>query len=236
MNFIFSDKGAAYLKNNMNICLEDFNNKLLTDAENHLEYFKHLIDFMIALTPPHQYSLIQCTDPKYMENDQFLNDRFFDFIKKYSISDDTNEYHISDTIRHAFLSFKEGGIYRLYKAREAEGWYPKVIIRQNLGSRDSIGNLEVEVVIYRGTSKEEYTSGVFGQSWSLSEKIANEFAFKHYSVHDGYINTSRVLMKSRIRNDSIYYYDEDDSEKEIIIDEREIIVDPPELVEERFLE
>jgi len=235
MEVIFSKKGASYLKNNMNICLEDFTEKLLLDAKNHLNYFKEFVDYMIGLTPPYPYSKIECADPEYIQNDLFLNKKFCEFIDKNSISEGTSEYFISDTLRHAFISFKEGGLYRLFKFREAEGWYPKVIIRQQINSRDSISNLETEVVVYRGTSKEEYDSGLFGQSWTLSELVANDFAFKHYSVHDKYVNTSRVVIKTKIHKDSIYYYNSDDDEQETIIDERKIIIAPPEIIVESVL-
>ena len=74
-------------------------------------------------------------------------------------------------------------VYIIYnKHREAENWYPKVIIRKKLGTNSLAG----DVVIYRGTSKSEFELGEFSQSWTLNEAVAHDFAFKHYQGHDAY--------------------------------------------------
>ncbi len=236
MNNLLSKEGELYLKDKMNICLVDFKKKLLSDASTQLIFFKDLIDFMISLEPPYKYSEIgDCSDINNIKNDEFLNFEMITFLKKSSILDDSNEYYIFDILRHAFISFKEGGLYSLYKHREAEVWYLKIIIRQNMGCRADINNLNNEVIIYRGTSEDEYTSKKYGQSWTLSKKIADDFAFVHYSGQTDYENTTRVTIKTKIKKESIYYYNKDDDEKEIIVDERKIIVNSSEVVEKKKL-
>lgn len=42
------------------------------------------------------------------------------------------EYSIFDSFCHAFIFFKQYGLYELYKHREAEEWYPKIIIRSKI--------------------------------------------------------------------------------------------------------
>jgi len=236
MNNLLSKKGEFYLKNKMNICLVDFKNKLLSGASTQLIFFKDLIDFMISLKPPYKYSETgDCSDTNNIENNRFLNLEMINFLKKSSILDDSSEYYIFDILCHAFISFKEGGLYGLYKNREAEVWYLKIIIRQNMGCRTDINNLNNEVIIYRGTSEDEYNSKKYGQSWTLSKKIADDFAFKHYSGQTDYQNTTRVTIKAKIKKESIYYYNKDDNEKEIIVDERNIIVNLSEVVEKNKL-
>ncbi len=159
-----------------------------------------------------------------------MNREIWNFAQSKRIESNTKEYFTVDSIRHAFISFKSGGIYLLYKNREAESWYPKVVIRKKL----RLHNLTGDVEIYRGTSKTEFKSGQFSQSWTLKEEVANDFAFKHYDSHEAYIGTERVVLKSLINAHHIYYYDETDNEQEVIVDERRI-TDLPTIVSENVL-
>ena len=160
----------------------------------------------------------------------FFNNEILNFSQGRQIESDSQEYFAVDNIRHAFISFKSGGLYSLYKNREAESWYPKVVIRKKL----CIHKLVDDVLIYRGTSKSEFESGRFSQSWTLEEGVAHDFAFKHYDSHGDYVGTERVVLKARINARHIYYYDETDNEQEVIIDEREII-DLPTIVSQSVL-
>lgn len=76
---------------------------------------------------------------------------------------------------------------------------------------------------------------MFSQSWTLSEKVANDFAFHYYDEYDDYLNTERVVMQSRIKARHVYYYDEDDDEQEVIIDERKLIDVPPIIISQKIL-
>lgn len=229
MNVEFSSKAEKLLRDEMCICLDNLRNHLISKAPAKLEFFQQFLDFIADLKPPHDH--FEQGDFRCYENDDYLNKEILDFSENKGIVRDTEEYFIVDSIRHAFISFKFGGLYSLYKHREAENWYPKVIVREKLGSV----TLKGEIVIYRGTSKYEYDSGQFSQSWTLKEEVAHDFAFKHYDIHDDYINTERVVLKSRINACHIYFYDEDDDEKEVAIDERELIDLPPSIICQRIL-
>ena len=229
MSLELSDKAETLLKENMGICLDDLENHLISKVPSMLDFFLELLDFLSDLKPPH--NAFELGDSRYHENDEFLNHEIIKFSAENGIERDTEEYFIVDSIRHAFISFSFGGLYSLYKNREAEYWYPKVIIREKLRDITLVG----ELVVYRGTSKIEFDSGIFSQSWTLSEKIAHDFAFKHYDIHDDYLNTERVVIKSIINACHVYYYDESDNEKEVIIDERVLIDNPPEIICQKFL-
>lgn len=61
-------------------------------------------------------------------------------------------------------------------------------------------------------SNTEYSSGDFGQSWSLSQKVAQRFAKETYSdaIHG-------IAIKACINIESVIYYDPQDHEKEVIV-------------------
>lgn len=227
-NSLFNSKAVNLLRDEMCICLDDLQKHLISTAPTKLEFFKEFFDFLAELNPPHKQA--QPGKPEYDENDEYLNKKILDFTESRGIKIDTEEYFLVDNIRHAFISFKSGGLLSLYKHREAENWYPKVVIREKLGTNILVG----DVVIYRGTSKSELDLGKFSQSWTLKEEIAHDFAFKHYHFHADYIDTERVVLKARINTRHIYYYDETDNEQEVIIDEREIL-DGPAVVSQSVL-
>jgi len=229
MTLSLNDKAKTLFKDRMCICLDDLSSHVSTKAPSKLEFFTEFLNFLADLSPPHE--CFELGDSRYYENDEYLNREILNYSENNGVERDTEEYFIVDSIRHAFISFNFGGLYNLYKHREAENWYPKIIIRQKLTDI----KLEGELVIFRGTSTDEYNSGVFSQSWTLSEEVASDFAYKHYDIHDDYLNTERVVLKSRIKACYVYCYDEDDDEKEVIIDERELLVLPPVIVSQKIL-
>jgi len=208
---IISTNAEQYLKDDMCIDVDDLINKIVSEAnpKNYI-IFKNFIDDMIKI----EFNVEKLSS--------FINKIFIDFIKSNSITENSNEYFILDNIRHIFISFKKGGIIKLYESREAEVWYPKVIIKTFIGNENDIKILNNPVIIYRGTSRVEYNSKTFGQSWSLSEKIANEFAFKHYRHQPDYKNTIRVVLKTVIDKTSIFYYNKNNLEKEVIVNSKDI--------------
>lgn len=218
-NSLFNNKALSLLRDEMCICLEDLQSKLISDALTKLKFFSDFFDFLAELNPPHKNA--ELGSYEYDKNDEYINSQILAFAEAGGIEANSQEYFILDSIRHAFISFKSHGLLHLYKSREAENWYPKIVIRKKLGSNPLNG----DVVIYRGTSKSEFEHKRFSQSWTLSQKIAHDFAFKHYQDHDAYKNMERVLIRAKINVLDIYYYGESDNENEVIIDERKI-VDP----------
>lgn len=221
---IFSEKIENYLINNMCICIDDLTNKILTDASSNKSLFDEFLGFMIDLEIPYEYK-DELGHINNIKNREFINGNFIKFLEKkgipispYELEEDwIKEYPILDNIRHAFICFKQGGILYMYQCREAECWYPKVMVNSFLGEFEDIESLSEPIIVYRGTSKDEYTSKNYGQSWTLSEQVAYDFAFTHYSSQDEYRDTLRVVLKSEISKEFILYYSKMNSEEEVIV-------------------
>ncbi len=151
-----------------------------------------------------------------------FNLKFLDINTKYGIQENSEAYNIGDVLRHFFLHFCEGGIRQTHKYREPEYWYPKIIFSELVES--DIDYLDEELTVYRGTSKKEYESGVYGQSWTLDMAIASRFAFSQYSHSLEYIGTERVVLQANINRENILLYEKLDQHKE-----QEVIVRSGEL-------
>jgi hypothetical protein len=216
---IFSEKIEKYLINDMSICVEDLTNKILTDVSESKSLFNEFLEFMIDLVIPYEYK-DELSHINNEKNRDFINENFIQFVENKGLPtcpSESKEYFILDNIRHAFINFKQGGLLSMYQGREAEGWYPKVKVSSFLGSIEDIHSLSTPIIIYRGTSKDEFNSNNFGQSWTLSKQIAFEFAFVHYMSQPEYKNTLRVILKREISKEFILYYTNDNIEGEIIV-------------------
>lgn len=222
MKAIFSKKVHKYITNEMSICIDDLTNKILNDVPNISSFFNELFEYMMQLTIPYSYDYSNLSNPNNKKLRKYLEKKLYGFLEKKGFTEDSEEYPILDTICLCYINFKEDGIVRMYKNRQPEFWYPKVIITQFIGIKEDIDELDDEVLIFRGTSKEEYDSGIFRQSWSLSKTIAKEFAFSTYKEQDYYKNTLRVVLSATIKKYFILFYDknrkEHKREDEVIID------------------
>lgn len=222
---IFSSDGEYFLREQMSICIEGVVQKIKNDAPQEKEFFRDLIDWMLAL-----YNIKEQT-----VDDKFINEEFYMLLHKYDISEDSLAHFISDNLRHAFTHFIQGGVLQMYQYREAEVWYPKVIIRKYLGLKMDLEKLEKEVVIYRGMSIDEHSFKRYGQSWTLDEKIAKSFAFQHYIGQPDYQDTIRIVAKTKIKKDHIFYYDEKNQEQEVIIDARMLDPNKVEIIDRKMI-
>ena len=157
-------------------------------------------------------------------------------MDKNGINDEKDSYYIFDNLRHAFNSYKFGGLIQFYERAEKEDWYPKIVINSFLGKQENIDLLDNEITVYRGTSFTEYESGIFSQSWSLDKDIARKFAFVHYMRQTSYSNTKRVLLKTEINKNDIFYYNKDNNEKEVIINPNNIKKELVEILDEGIIE
>lgn len=219
---IFTVAGKSFLSIEMGIDLNHLEQKIISDTPKSTDFFRRLIDFILTLRSKGQY--LELGPINNTKNKSLLNKQLCSFFSESNFTDKSMEYFIFDTIRHAFINYCQGDILQVYKQREAECWYPKIIIKQNIGSRNDIELLNNEVVIiYRGTSKNEYNSKSFGQSWTLNKKIAQQFAFEHYRGQNYYSEMIRVILKAKINKQNIFYYDEKDKEEEIIVNSDKII-------------
>lgn len=232
---IFSVKAIEYLTTEMNICVDDLTNKILLDIPNNHMFFKNLIDFIIDLKIPNEYEIDSFMSWNNDENREFINDQMYNFLEDNGLDENSKEHFIFDNIRHAFINFKQGGILNMYHYREAEVWYPKVIINKFIGNVEDIKELDDEIIIYRGTSKEEYNSSIFGQSWSINQKVAYDFAFVHYRGQVKYINTHRIILKTKIKKELIYYFAKNGRENEVIIDSQKLLIDEVSIIETKTI-
>ncbi len=228
---IFNDKSSAYLLNNMCIDLENLNSKILTDAPNFIEFFKTLSNIAINLDIPNNYFDINNLDIMH-KYDEVINNTLIELSKKYNIEENSKEYFIFDELRHSFLVFKRSGLIGLWEGREAESWYPKIIIKKVLEPND-IHLLDSEIIIFRGTSKEEYESKKISQPWTLDIEVAKKFAFTHYTGQKDHENTLRVILKTSINREYIYYYSKENNEKEIIVDAQKLDFNTIDIIEEK---
>ena len=77
-----------------------------------------------------------------------------------------------------------------------------------------------EVMIYRGTSLDEFKGSVFdvGQSWTLNKEVARFFAYDYYNTSE-----NRCILKATINKNNIFAFVNDREEKECIIDTSKLL-------------
>ena len=174
MNNEYSKKALDYLKNDLQIDIEDFINKISKETPNDIDFFIDLIYFMKDIE-----------NTEEIGNYQKINEEFIEFYKiktaETEINETTARYQIFDVMRHCCLNFKEDGIIGAYKQSEGDSWYPKIIITEFIGKKEDIELLDDEIIIYRGISLKEFDSSKFRQSWTLDKEIASKFAV--YSLY-----------------------------------------------------
>jgi hypothetical protein len=101
--------------------------------------------------------------------------------------------------------------------QENEGWYPKIILK-NIMHPNDIDSLDDEFLIYRGCEISEFEAKQFGQSWTTSEKVARDFAFKHYESQDWFEIEKRVMVRAKYKKcDTLYSDQTDHGEFEIVV-------------------
>jgi len=124
-------------------------------------------------------------------------------------------YAIIDPLRHAFDGFAYGGLHQLYTRQENEAWYPKVRLTRELKPND-IATLDEVVKIYRGCSPNEHKSKKYGQSWSTSKNVAEQFAYAHYQSQPWFNPENRVVLQATIPRSAIFYSNQN-CEFEIVV-------------------
>jgi hypothetical protein len=161
----------------------------------------------------------------------FINSATEVFAVATSINDFNNLYHkysylhdnimvneVVDSIRHAYISFWEGGLLDLFTYQENEGWYPKIILKAKLEPND-IESLPDPLTIYRGCSSREFDEKKFGQSWSTSLEIAESFAFSHYQGQSWFNIEERIVLKATIEKKDIFF-SKQLGEFEVVVDSK----------------
>jgi len=220
-----SKKAYNYLTLGMCINLQYLKNEMLKINHKNLGILYKFIEFLIDLEIVNSNS--------YFDIEDFINKEVDNFMKQNNLIESNKDYYIFDSIRHAFIGFKEGGILQMYQYTQNEEWYPKITISQYIGIDKDINKLDNELIIYRGTSKDEFISKKFGQSWTLNYNIAYDFAFIHYKHQAKYKNSSRIILKTIVSKDIVFYYKENQIEDEVIINNNLIKIENIEIILEK---
>jgi hypothetical protein len=231
---IFSETAESFLRDNMCICIDHLSNKIFEETPQEIDFFNKLINYYISITFPHN-SEHDLSYREQSENRDIFESKLNTFESDNTLEEDSKTSKIYDELYHALRSYTTEGLLGLYKHKDATFWYPKILITQNIGSRNDINNLDEEVIIYRGTNIDEFNSKVFSQAWTLDKKIAQQFAFVHYVGQPNYINTSRVIIKAKINKNDIYFYDKSLMEQEVVINPSEIVTTSAEVIEQKTL-
>lgn len=107
----------------------------------------------------------------------------------------------------------EGGVFRLFKFKQAEWGAPNVKITKSDVGKSDVEMLDSPQKIYRGLSRSEHSRKEYAQSWTLKLSTAMNFAYQVYSDEiDG------IVVEAMIQREYILYYDKNDSEQEVIIE------------------
>ena len=137
------------------------------------------------------------------------------FLDYEHLFDNEHAYALIDPIRHAFSGFAYGGLLQLFTRQENEAWYPRVLLTTELKPND-IANLGETIEIYRGCSMNEHITQKYGQSWSTSKDVAEQFAYFHYQNQPWFNLQDRVVLQSKVPKTAIFY-SKQECEFEIVV-------------------
>lgn len=137
---------------------------------------------------------------------------FLEYCDAHSIDIDSE---LGDYLYEMFNNlcrYNQGGVFELFKSKQAEWGAPRVNLRPEDAPRASdIDMLNDEVTIYRGMSKNEYDNKRFTQHWTTDVNEAVKFATTTYSdLPEG------IVVKAKISKQDIIHYDNNDHEKEVV--------------------
>ncbi len=142
------------------------------------------------------------------------NKNFLKFSKTNNIDCDSEIGNYAYELYNNLIRFYCGGVYNLFKLRQPEWGAPKVSIRrEDVPTLNNIGQLSDPQIIYRGLSDAEHNSKNYGQSWTLDIGIAKKFSNDTYSDQP-----TGVVVKAKVSRKNILYFEKNDSEKEVIIE------------------
>ena len=206
----FSDECSAFLTASMFVDVVEFEQYLEKIFGKASQVFDPFVSFMI--NDPSGKELQGLNPIERMTKDQEFEDRCFSFLK-------SKGYECGDLWEYAyeiicyFSWYYSGGILELFKHRQAESQGPRIYLTKIISNVTDISTLPRMIEAYRGMSIAEWESGRFGMSWSLDIEKAKEFAFTVY-----YGEPSGVVVKAYIPRDMVFYFDPDDTEREIAIE------------------
>lgn len=126
------------------------------------------------------------------------------FSKFECLHDNEEVYSILNTLRYSFDGIAYGGLHQLYTRQENQCWHLKVTLNCELKPND-INILDKMLTIYRGCDHNEHKLNSYGQAWSTSKSIANDFAFNHYDGQPWFAKSTRVVLQATIDKSNIFY-------------------------------
>jgi len=144
--------------------------------------------------------------------EELSTNHFNNFVKEFNFLDDSLIFNQLYDLFNYLRLFREGGVFKLFKGRQAEWKGPQIRINESDVPSWDCRKLKEPIIIYRGMSNAEYESGDFGQSWSVSQKVAQRFTNETYSD-----TNSGIVVKARINIESVLYHDPQDCEGEVIV-------------------
>ncbi|EHS1186013.1 hypothetical protein KVQ64_004362 [Vibrio vulnificus] len=192
---MFSEKSINLLEV-MRIDSERYYNDLCSEFGSDAEYFVDLIEFFDHSS-------------KVGGNEEFL-----EFCKHLNLNTGTR---LADWLFEFYNNlgrYFDGGVFRLFKYRQAEWGAPQVAIqRSDVPIKSDVHTLNETQIVYRGLSLAEHNSQEYAQSWTIDPIKAQEFATATYSDEP-----NGIVVKAIVPRDKILYFDASDSEKETIIE------------------
>lgn len=109
--------------------------------------------------------------------------------------------------------FFERGVFGLFKERQVEWGAPEVRISKVDVGPSNIDTLCNKQEIFRGLPIKEHESRKYRQSWTLDSATANTFAKNTFNDEP-----KGIVVKATVNKENIIYYDQDDTEKEVIVE------------------
>ena len=141
-------------------------------------------------------------------------EKFLDFCKPLTIDENSLLFDWLYEFYNNLSRYFEGGVFCLFKRRQAEWGAPQVAIkRSDVPLNSDVNALNKLQTVYRGLSLAEHHNKNYAQSWTIDLAQAQKFAQGTYSNElDG------IVVTAKVDRNSILHFDSTDSEKETIIE------------------
>ncbi|MDY0275492.1 MAG: hypothetical protein RBR42_08665 [Desulfomicrobium sp.] len=192
---LFSKKTKCLLSK-MRICGAEYESALMASYGDKAKSFSTLLDFF------RETALEKMTVEAF---NNFMENK----INRY----DENLLNKLYDIFNYLVLFKRGGVFELYRFRQAEWDGPRVAIKKEDAPCSDVEDLESEIEIYRGMSQEEFISGDFGQSWTVDKAVAERFAFDTYPD-----NPPGLVIAGIVAKNAVIFFSKTDNESEVIVE------------------
>ncbi len=214
---IFTELQADFLKNEMCIDVQEFEEDLRLKFNDAAINFRYIINFFLSYPEKEPFKLYQ-HEAVWSYEDK-LQSQLDAFIVKNNLSfkvecDDDIEHYYYD-LRCYFQHYWAGGLKELFVNRDANYNGPRIYLNKKLSTDEELSELPEVITIYRGMAREEFESNKFGMSWSLNHDVALRFA-QDSNAPD------TVVVKSMVQKQDVLLYYKDRSEEEIVVKNKTI--------------